>query len=138
MSMNDLMKNFVVWALIAVAVLVLFSQFVPRSAPVSEVSYSSFLEEVRNGRVDSVVLQGDTISGVRKDKSTFELYNPEMLAKPQLVAANKIDAVDDLTRVAALEKRAKKLKLKFFEISADRLESRHLRDVGDVRGGVRL
>jgi cell division protease FtsH len=75
--MNDLMKNFVVWALIAVAVLVLFSQFVPRSAPVSEVSYSSFLEEVRNGRIDSVVLQGDTISGVRKDRSTFELYNPE-------------------------------------------------------------
>jgi cell division protease FtsH len=75
--MNDLMKNFVVWALIAVSVLVLFSQFVPRSAPVSEVSYSSFLEEVRNGRIDSVVLQGDTISGVRKDRSTFELYNPE-------------------------------------------------------------
>ncbi|MGA1383929.1 MAG: ATP-dependent metallopeptidase FtsH/Yme1/Tma family protein, partial [Steroidobacteraceae bacterium] len=75
--MNDLMKNFVVWALIAVAVLVLFSQFVPRSAPVSEVSYSSFLEEVRNGRINSVVLQGDTISGTRKDKSTFELYNPE-------------------------------------------------------------
>jgi predicted GTPase len=41
-----------------------------------------------------------------------------MLAKPQLVAANKIDAVDDPKRVAALEKRAKKLKLKFFEISA--------------------
>ncbi|NDE02428.1 MAG: AAA family ATPase, partial [Gammaproteobacteria bacterium] len=75
--MNDMMKNFVVWALIAVAVLVLFSQFMPRSSPVSEVSYSSFLEEVRTGRIDSVVLQGDTISGVRKDKSTFELYNPE-------------------------------------------------------------
>ncbi|MBM4192466.1 MAG: ATP-dependent zinc metalloprotease FtsH [Gammaproteobacteria bacterium] len=75
--MNDLMKNLVVWALIAVAVLVLFSQFIPRSAPVSEVSYSSFLDDVRNGRIDSVVLQGDTISGVRKDKSTFELYNPE-------------------------------------------------------------
>jgi hypothetical protein len=48
----------------------------------------------------------------------LELYNAEMLAKPQLVAANKIDAVDDRTRVTALEKRAKKLKLKFFEISA--------------------
>jgi GTPase len=48
----------------------------------------------------------------------LELYNPEMIAKPQLVAANKIDAVDDPTRVTALEKRAKKLKLKFFEISA--------------------
>ncbi|MBM4229438.1 MAG: ATP-dependent zinc metalloprotease FtsH [Gammaproteobacteria bacterium] len=75
--MNDLMKNFVVWALIAVAVLVLFSQFVPRTGPVSEVSYTTFLDEVRNGRIESVVLQGDTISGTRKDKSSFELYNPE-------------------------------------------------------------
>ena len=41
-----------------------------------------------------------------------------MLAKPQLVAANKIDALDDPKRVTALEKRAKKLKLKFFQISA--------------------
>ena len=29
----------------------------------------------------------------------LELYNPEMLAKPQLVAANKIDALDDPKRV---------------------------------------
>ena len=36
--MNDLMKNFVVWALIALAVLVLFSQFMPRSGPVAEIS----------------------------------------------------------------------------------------------------
>ena len=48
----------------------------------------------------------------------LELYNPELIAKPQLVAANKIDALDDPKRVAALEKRAKKLKLKFFQISA--------------------
>ena len=75
--MNDLVKNFVVWALIALAVLVLFSQFMPRSGPVAEISYSTFLSEIRNGRIESVVLQGDTIIGTRKDKSTFELYNPE-------------------------------------------------------------
>ena len=75
--MNDLMKNFVVWALIAVAVLVLFSQFVPRATPAAEVSYSTFLDEVRGGRIDTVVLQGDTIAGTRKDASKFELYNPE-------------------------------------------------------------
>ena len=61
--MNDLMKNFVVWALIALAVLVLFSQFMPRSGPVAEISYSTFLSEIRNGRIESVVLQGDTIIG---------------------------------------------------------------------------
>ena len=75
--MNDLMKNFVVWALIAVAVLVLFSQFVPRTGPVSEVSYTTFLDEVRNGRIESVVLQGDTISGTRKDKSTLSSTTPK-------------------------------------------------------------
>ena len=75
--MNDLMKNFVVWALIAVAVLVLFSQFVPRATPAAEVSYSTFLNEVRSGRIDAVVLQGDTIAGTRTDSSKFELYNPE-------------------------------------------------------------
>ena len=57
----------------------------------------------------------DDFDTIRKE---LKLYNPELLKKPHLVAANKIDAVDDPKRVIALEKRAKKLKLKFFEISA--------------------
>jgi GTP-binding protein len=52
---------------------------------------------------------------IRKE---LELHNSELIEKPQLVAANKIDALDDPKRLAALEKRAKKLKLKFFQISA--------------------
>ena len=48
----------------------------------------------------------------------LESYSPDLLEKPHLVAANKIDALDDPARVTALEKRAKKLKLKFFKISA--------------------
>src|SRR4029453_18864074 len=47
----------------------------------------------------------------------LELYNPALLHKPQLAAANKMDALDDPARVAALEKRVKKLKLRFFKIS---------------------
>ena len=54
----------------------------------------------------------------RRSAASSSLYNPELLAKPQLVAANKIDALDDPKRVTALEKRAKKLKLTFFQISA--------------------
>jgi GTP-binding protein len=48
----------------------------------------------------------------------LESYNPELLEKPHLVAANKIDALDDPKRLTTLEKRARKLKLKFFRISA--------------------
>src|SRR5258707_13860496 len=49
----------------------------PAAGKPEEVRYSAFLNEVHDGRVDSVVLQGDTIYGVRKDKSKVETYNPE-------------------------------------------------------------
>ena len=48
----------------------------------------------------------------------LKLFNPALLEKPQLIAANKIDAVDEPKRVTALEKHAKKKKLQFFKISA--------------------
>jgi GTPase len=57
----------------------------------------------------------DDFDAIRRE---LELYNPALLEKPQLVAANKMDALDDPSRVAALEKRVKKLKLRFFKISA--------------------
>lgn len=60
----------------------------------------------------------DAVEDFDTIRKELKLYNPELLKKPHLVAANKIDAVDDPKRVIALEKRAKKLKLKFFEISA--------------------
>jgi GTP-binding protein len=57
----------------------------------------------------------DDLRTIRRE---LELYNPAFLARPQLVAANKMDAVDDPKRVKALERAAKKLELPFFRISA--------------------
>jgi cell division protease FtsH len=71
------MKNFVLWAVIAVAVLVLFSQFMPRVGEPEPMLYSQFLEEVRSGKVDKVILQGKTIVGERADRTPFQVYNPE-------------------------------------------------------------
>ena len=48
----------------------------------------------------------------------LELYRPELAAKPQIVAANKIDATADLDDVAVLAERAEALGLEFFRISA--------------------
>ena len=47
----------------------------------------------------------------------LELFQPTLAAKPQMVAANKIDALDEAASAAALEKRAADLKLPFFRIS---------------------
>jgi GTPase len=60
----------------------------------------------------------DPVEDFHTIRRELELYNPELLDKPHLVAANKTDAVDDPGRVSALEKAAKKLKLKFYRISA--------------------
>ena len=47
----------------------------------------------------------------------LELFQPTLAAKPQLVAANKMDAVDDEARVTTLKRRASQLGLPFFCIS---------------------
>jgi GTP-binding protein len=57
----------------------------------------------------------DDLDTVRRE---LELFRPELAAKPQIVAANKIDALDDEGRVSALHTRARALGLPFFRISA--------------------
>lgn len=57
----------------------------------------------------------DDFDTIRRE---LELYNRSLIEKPELVVANKIDAVDDPERVAALEGRARGLGLPFFKISA--------------------
>jgi GTPase len=60
----------------------------------------------------------DPVEDLDTVRRELELFRPELAAKPQVVAANKIDALDDEARVKALQKRAKALKLPFYRISA--------------------
>jgi len=75
--LNDLTKNILLWVVIVMVMVVVFSRYVPTGAEPAPVSYSAVLEDVRNGRVESVILRGEEIIGVRKDKSKFKAYNPE-------------------------------------------------------------
>src|SRR5262249_53405002 len=61
----------------------------------------------------------DPASDLDTVRHELELFAPSLAAKPQLVAANKLDAVDvaDAAPLKALERRAKALKLRFFKIS---------------------
>src|SRR3954462_6000558 len=49
----------------------------PTVTQAEDVSYSAFLKDVKAGRVDNVVLQGEIISGTRKDSTKFQTFNPE-------------------------------------------------------------
>jgi GTP-binding protein len=59
----------------------------------------------------------DAVDDLDTVRQELELFQPTLAAKPQIVVANKIDALDDEERVATLKRRASKLRLPFFKIS---------------------
>ena len=75
--MNDLTKNILLWSVIVVVLLAVFSRYMPQVGEPQTIRYSTFLNEMKSGQLDSVVIQVDTILGVRKDKSQFKAVNPE-------------------------------------------------------------
>jgi GTP-binding protein len=60
----------------------------------------------------------DPVSDLDIIRRELELFAPDLAAKPQIVAANKIDALDDEERARAVGERAAALGLSFFRISA--------------------
>jgi cell division protease FtsH len=75
--LNDLTKNILLWVVIVMVMVVVFSRYVPTGTEPTQVSYSTVLDDVRNGRVETVTLRGDEVLGTRKDKTKFRAYNPE-------------------------------------------------------------
>jgi len=75
--LNDLTKNILLWVVIVMVMVVVFSRYVPSSPGAQPVDYSAVLSDLRNNRIESVILRGDEIEGLRKDKTKFKAYNPE-------------------------------------------------------------
>ena len=75
--MNDLTKNIILWVVIAVVLLAVFSNFGTRSAGTAEMPYSQFLTEVENNAIRSATIRGELISGQRSSGESFVTYSPE-------------------------------------------------------------
>jgi len=56
--LNDLTKNILLWVVIVLVLLAVFSRYMHTVGQTEEVRYSTFLDDVKSNRVDSVVLQG--------------------------------------------------------------------------------
>ena len=74
--MTDLVKNVILWIVIAVVLLSVFQNFRPSNERILTVPYSTFLSYVEDGSVEEVVFEDDIISGVRLGEA-FVTYNPE-------------------------------------------------------------
>jgi cell division protease FtsH len=75
--LNDLTKNILLWVVIVLVLLAVFSRYMPSVGQTEEIQYSAFLNDVKESRVDSVVFQGSMLYGELKDKTRFKTYNPE-------------------------------------------------------------
>jgi cell division protease FtsH len=75
--LNDLTKNIILWVVIAVVLLAVFSNFGTRAGGSAEMPYSQFLTEVENNGIRTATLKGDTISGQRSSGEPYVTYSPE-------------------------------------------------------------
>ncbi|HUX64725.1 ATP-dependent zinc metalloprotease FtsH [Sulfuricella sp.] len=74
--MNNLMKNIAVWLVIALVLMMVFNQFGQRQAVQAPLEYSQFLEEVKQGQIAKVSIEGHVLKGVRSDGKRFTTYAP--------------------------------------------------------------
>ena len=75
--MNDLTKNIILWAIIVVILLAVFSRYMPNTNAPQPLTYSTFLKDVETNQVSSVTFQGTMLYGSLKDHKQFKTFNPE-------------------------------------------------------------
>ena len=82
--MNKLSRNIALWVVIALLVLALFNLFQSPSTrgPSAARAYSEFLQELENGTIRDVTIQGSTITGHYTTGGAFNTYAPD---DPELV-----------------------------------------------------
>ncbi len=68
-----MVKNLVLWLIIAVILISVFSNFGPRHAHVEKIPYSTFVEQVEHGNVKSVTIdeRGRIIRGITRNEEGF-------------------------------------------------------------------
>ena len=78
--MNDLAKNLLTWAIIAIVLVSIFNHYATVGTVPSSLAYSEFLSNVRNGQIAQVNIQsdqsGNTITGRTVDGSEFQTFGP--------------------------------------------------------------
>ena len=73
--MNDMAKNLILWLIIAAVLVTVMNNFSSPSEP-QTLSYSQFIEQVKDGRVERVTVDGYVITGKRTDGEGFKTIRP--------------------------------------------------------------
>ncbi|CAK0777842.1 ATP-dependent zinc metalloprotease FtsH [Gammaproteobacteria bacterium] len=69
-------KNLALWVVIAVVLMLVFNHFGPRQVSSQRMEYSQFIADVKQGRVQRVIIEDRSIRGVLQNGERFNTYNP--------------------------------------------------------------
>jgi cell division protease FtsH len=74
--LNNLIKNVAIWLVIALVLMTVFNQFSTRQSGQKAMEYSQFIEEVKQGNVAKVTIEGRVLKGVKRSGERFTTYSP--------------------------------------------------------------
>lgn len=81
--MSDMAKNLILWVVIAVVLMSVFSSFGPQQVSSQQVPYSKFLDDVNNRQVEAVIIEGRLIQAFKRTGEKFVTYSPD---DPEMVS----------------------------------------------------
>jgi cell division protease FtsH len=74
--LNSLVKNVVVWLVVGVVLMTLVNQFGSHQSAQNVIEYSQFIDEMKQGHIAKVTIDGRVLKGVKADGKTFTCYSP--------------------------------------------------------------
>ncbi len=74
--MNNMIKTVAIWLVIALVLMTVFNQVGPQKSTQKPMEYSQFLDEVKQGRIQRVVIEGRAVKGVKQSGEKFTTYSP--------------------------------------------------------------
>jgi cell division protease FtsH len=89
--LNQISRNLMLWAIIVLAMVMLFNMFQQPQGVMQRVPYSDFLSQVDNGQVMSVTIQGHTLTGRTADGKTVQTYAPQDLGLVNRLIEKKVE-----------------------------------------------
>ncbi len=74
--MNNMFKNLAIWLVIGLVLMTVFNQFNTRQVAQGSIEYSQFIEEVKQGRIAKVVIEGRTLKATTTEGKRMTSYAP--------------------------------------------------------------
>jgi cell division protease FtsH len=75
-ALNNLIKNVAIWLVIALVLMTVFNQFSARQQLNTSLEYSQFIDEVKQGNIAKVTIEGRVLKGVKSNGAKFTTYSP--------------------------------------------------------------